>query len=108
MSNILEIDTEIYNALVDSFGEGVLKEKIDDILLSAIENRLEQYTREILKFEEKYGVAFSEFEKMWDSGKIKDRHGHETESDFIDWEMLEMEKKELLLVLSKLKGFKKR
>lgn len=41
MSNILEIDTEIYNALVDSFGEGVLKEKIDDILLSAIENRLE-------------------------------------------------------------------
>ncbi len=108
MSNILEIDTEIYNALVEFFGEGVLREKINDILLSTIENRLEQFTREILKFEEKYGISFGEFEKMWDDGKIKDRHGHETEGDFIDWEMLEMEKKELLLVLSKLKGFKKR
>ncbi|NUO08832.1 MAG: hypothetical protein HUU08_09175 [Candidatus Brocadia sp.] len=104
MTNILEIDTEIYNAFVESFGEDVLKEKTDDILLSSIENRLEQYTREILKYEEKYSVSFKEFEEMWDEGRIKDRHGHETESDFIDWEMLEMlemEKKELLFTRRK-------
>ncbi|MEW6417774.1 MAG: hypothetical protein AB1480_06600 [Nitrospirota bacterium] len=108
MPNILEIDKDIYNALVESFGEDALKDKIDDILLSAIENRLEQYTREILKFEEKYGVPFTEFEKMWDEGKIKDRQSYEAESNFIDWEMLEMEKRDLLSALSRLKSFKKK
>lgn len=108
MPNTLEIDKDIYDALVESFGEDMLKDKIGDILLSAIESRVEQYTREILKFEEKYGVSFKEFEQMWDEGRIKEKHNHEIESDFIDWEMLDMEKKELLSVLSKLKRFKKK
>jgi hypothetical protein len=107
MSNTLEIDRDIYNALIESFGEDALKEKIDDILLSAIENLVEKYTREILKFEEKYGVSFKEFEKMWDEESIKAKHSHEVEGDFIDWEMLEMEKKELLSALSRLKSIKK-
>ncbi len=108
MPNILEIDKDIYNALVESFGENTRKEKIDDILLSAIENRIEYYTREILKFEEKYVASFKEFEKNWNEGKIKNSHSHEVEGDFIDWEMLEMEKKDLVAVLAKLKGFKKK
>lgn len=108
MPNILEIDKDIYNALVESFGENTLKEKIGDILLSAIENRIEYYTREILKFEGKYGASFKEFEKSWNEGKIENRHSHEVEGDFIDWEMLEMEKKDLAAVLAKLKGFKKK
>ncbi len=107
MTNTLEIDRDIYNALIDSFGEKALKEKTDDIFLSAMESMLEKYTREILKFEEKYGVSFREFEKMWDEGGIKNKHSHEIEGDFVDWEMLEMEKKELLSALSRLKGFKK-
>lgn len=108
MQNTLEIDKDIYNALVESFGEDMLKDKIDDILLSAIESKVEQYSREILKFEEKYGKTFKDFEQMWDKGTIKNKHGYETESDFIDWEMLEMEKKDLISALSKLKGIKKR
>ena len=107
MTNTLEIDRDIYNALIESFGEEALKEKIDDILLSAMDSLLEKYTRNILVFEEKYGVSFKEFEKMWDEGKIDNKHNHEIEGDFIDWEMLEMEKKELLSALSRLKGFKK-
>ena len=108
MPNILEIDKDLYNALVEAFGEDALKEKIDDILISAIESRLEQYNSEILKFEEKYGLPFHEFEKKWNGGKIKDKHSYEVESDFMDWEMLEMEKKELLSALSRLKGLKKK
>jgi acetolactate synthase small subunit len=108
MPNTLEISKDLYKALVESFGEETLKEKIDDILLSAIENRLEQYTRQILKLEEKYGVSFKEFEQMWERDKIKNKYSHEVESDFIDWEMLEMEKKDLISALSRLKSFKKR
>ncbi len=108
MPNTLEIDKDIYNALVESFGEKMLKDKISDILSSAIERREEQYTREMLKFEEKYGVSFKEFEQMWDDGRIKEKHNHEIEGDFIDWEMLYMEKKELLSALSKLKQTKRK
>lgn len=106
MTHTIEIDQNIYDALKDSFGERALKKKLNDILLSAVESQLEKYNREILKFEEKYGVAFQEFEKMWDSGKIKDRHSYEVESDFMDWEMLGMEKKDLIKAVSMLKKAK--
>ncbi len=108
MPNILEMDKDVYNALVESFGENILKEKIDDLLISAIEGRVERFSREILKFEEEYGVSFREFEQMWDRNEIKDKYSHKVESDFIDWEMLEMEKKELLSILSRLKNIRKK
>lgn len=102
MANVIEIDKNLYNTLVDSFGQEILKEKINTFLISALENQLEKYSREILTFEKKYGTSFSEFEKMWDQGKIENKHSYEIEGDFMDWEMMEMEKKELLSVLSKL------
>ncbi|MBI5192096.1 MAG: hypothetical protein HZA08_01495 [Nitrospirae bacterium] len=108
MPNILEIDKDLYNALVESFGEVILREKIDDILFSAIESRLAKFNNEILKFEEKYGLPFYEFERNWDEDKIQDKHSYEVESDFMDWEMLGMEKKELLSALTRLKGVKKK
>ena len=106
MTNLLEIDSDIYNVLVQSFGKEALNKKIDSILLASIENSLEKYTKEILKFEEKYGDSFREFEKMWNKGKIEKKYSYEVESDFVDWEMLEMEKKELLSALYRLKGLK--
>lgn len=108
MPNTLEINSDIYSALVESFGKEALKEKIDDILISAMEGLLEKQTREILKFEEKYGVSFQEFNRMWDKNEVADKHNYKIESDFMDWEMLEMEKKDILLVLSKTKNFKKK
>ena len=106
MTNVIEIDNKLYNALVESFGQEVLKEKINIFLISALETQLEKYAGEILKFEKKYGTSFSEFEKRWDEGKIEKRHSYEIEGDFMDWEMMEMEKRDLLTALSKLKEYK--
>jgi hypothetical protein len=39
---------------------------------------------------------------MWDEGKIENQHSYEIESDFMDWEMMVMEKKDLLTALSNL------
>ncbi len=102
MTHTLEINNTIYTALLDSFGEKSLKEKVNDIFVSGIENLLEKYTRKILKFEEKYAISFQEFERSWEEGKLHNKHSHEIESDYIDWEMMEAEKKELLTALSKL------
>jgi len=100
----LLIDKYIYEALVSSTGESNLEKVIGDLLLEALESKVERYAREILKFEQKYGMSFSEFDKNWVAGKIEEKHSYEVESDFIDWEMLEMEKKELIVTLAKLRG----
>jgi hypothetical protein len=39
MLRTLEIDSDMYNALVESFGEDVIKEKMDDLLISAIQKK---------------------------------------------------------------------
>jgi len=96
ITNVIEIDNNLYKALVESFGQEVIKDKINTFLVSALETQLEKYTDEILEFEKKYGTSFNEFEKMWDEGKIENKHSHEIERDFMDWEMMEMEKKDLL------------
>lgn len=100
-SNVVEIDKSLYKAMLDSFGKEILKEKINSLILSAMEMQLKKYNREISKFEKKYGHTFNEFEKMWDEGKIEDKYSNEIEGDFIDWEMMEMEKKEFLTILSR-------
>jgi len=95
MGNVIEIDNTLYKALADSFGQDILKEKINTFLISALDAQLEKFSRGILKFE-----------KMWDEGKIENKHSHEIEGDFMDWEMMEMEKKDLLTALSKLQEYK--
>ena len=102
----LLLDEYIYVALVNSTGEANLDKVIEDLLLEALESKLERYGREILRFEQKYGMTFSEFDKSWVADQIEEKHSYEVESDFIDWEMLEMEKKDLLKVLSRIKGKK--
>lgn len=103
MTTQLEIDSEVYQALQDSFGEDSLKSKLPQLLVSALENRLEKYHQEILRLEAKHGASFREFADMWESGEIEDRHSYEIESDYMDWEMYEAEKKELITALRRMK-----
>ena len=103
MPKTIAIDDDLYTALV-SLGTENLRGKVRKIFILAFFAMLEKYTREILLFEEKYGMSFEEFEKLWDENKIANKHSYEIESDFIDWEMLEMEKKDLLSLIKELKG----
>lgn len=103
MDYTLTLDKKIYEAFVETIGEHELKERANELFLASLESMLVKYSREILRFEEKYGVSFPEYERLWDEGKIEAKYSYEVEADFIDWEMLEMEKKELLKVLAKLK-----
>ncbi len=84
-----------------------MEKKLEELLLETIEILAENYTIQILKFEEKYGISFIEFERLWDSGQIEKKYSYEVESDFIDWEMLEGEKGELLKLIADLKIYKR-
>jgi hypothetical protein len=95
MTTSINLRPDVYEILRRSYGEAMLREKASDFLLQGIYSLLERYSREILAFEEKYGCGFQEFEQRWDNGTIPEKHGYSVESDFMDWEMLESEKKVL-------------
>jgi hypothetical protein len=103
MTTQLEIDADVYRALQDSFGEAALKDKLHYLLIAALESKLEKYHQEILRLEAKHGASFREFAEMWENGQIENRHSHEVESDYMDWEMYEAEKKELIVALRRMK-----
>lgn len=103
MKHSVNVDENIYNALISSVGKENLEKKLGELLRATIENLAENYSLQILKFEEKYGVSFIEFERLWDGGQIEKKYSYEVESDFMDWEMLEGEKGELLKLIANLK-----
>lgn len=48
--------------------------------------RIESARTDITKFENKYGMAFSEFEQAWEGGKINDAYSYPIEQDYMEWE----------------------
>jgi hypothetical protein len=103
----INVDESIYNALLSSVGREGLDSKFEELLLGAIETKLENYTRQILKFEEKHGLSFTAFERLWESEVPEKKYSYDVEFDFIDWEMLEGEKADLLKLIADCKGHKR-
>lgn len=72
----------------------------DDKLLSLLETYLAAQLRvceqEIGEYEVKYRSTFAEFAEAWNQGQIPDRHSHEIERDYMEWEGLVAEKKRWL------------
>lgn len=103
MTLSVPIEKEVYDTLRETFGEESFPNKFTEIIIAGLQGRLEEFSRKILNFEEKYGLNFKEFEESWEQGKIKNPHSYPVESDFMDWEMLEMEKRDLIKALSRLR-----
>jgi hypothetical protein len=80
------------------------EEKIEMLALDSFVSKLKECNEEILEFETKYGLSFGEFEKAWDEDEIRDKHSHEVETDYIEWEAIEQEKSRWLSVLRKMRG----
>lgn len=78
------------------------KEKIEYSIEEVLKHKLHQCNDAILSFEAKYGMPFEEFEAAWERGDITHRHSYEVEADYIDWEALEMEKRNLLKTLARI------
>jgi len=85
--------------MLEAFSGRDYKEKFDNMIRESIRAKIKECNELIANFEAKYRVEFEEFEKLWNEGKIEDKHAHEIEKDFIEWEALEMEKDEWLRFL---------
>ena len=102
MSTTITVNDQTLRAL-RFLGEADIESQISALLKEVLLHKLKARNDLLLQFEAKYGMSFSEFDKAWENGRIPDPHCHEVESDYIDWEALEMEKRKISKVLIDLK-----
>jgi len=100
--SIIELPEDVLEIL-DIVQGRTYEEKIRILAVEKIQSNLEECNRGILKYESKYGMTFEEFRNLWDKSEIKNKYSIEVETDYIEWEALEMEKKHWLTLLRRLK-----
>ncbi len=78
----------------------------DDKLLRLLETYLASQIRacepEIWSYEVKYRSTFAEFARAWEQDEIPNKHSHEVERDYMEWEGLVAEKQRWLERLRRL------
>lgn len=98
----IQISDKLVKTLNLFEGEKV-EDKIGRLVLKNTEYRIRYLNDELAKFESSYGLSFGQFARAWKEGKIAGKHTHKVETDYIEWEALEMEKRECLRTLRKLR-----
>ena len=81
-----------------------LDEKLLALLEAYISSRLRECERELGDYEVKYRSTFAEFAEAWAKDAVPDKHAHQTERDYMEWEGLEAEKRRWLNLLKSLPG----
>ena len=81
-----------------------LQEKFSRLIENTLVPNLRECEDYLFKYESKYGMDFTNFEEHWEKGGIPDKHSHEVERDFMEWEGFVMERTSLLNTLRKMKA----
>jgi hypothetical protein len=77
---------------LQSFSGETTEAKIVYLARETIAAKLKECNERISDYEFRYGMAFKNFSTAWDRDGLPDKHSYQVESDFIEWEALEMEK----------------
>ena len=77
---------------IQSFSGETVEAKIIYLARETIAAKLKECNERISDYEFRYGTSFRDFDATWDRDGIPDKHSYQVESDFIEWEALEMEK----------------
>lgn len=79
-----------------------LARSIEAVALDALRLRLRQCVDEIGAFEARYGATFEQWAIDWQGGEISGARSQRVERDYMEWEALAMERKELLGLIREL------
>jgi hypothetical protein len=77
---------------IQSFSGETVEAKIIYLARETIAAKIRECNERISDYEFRYGTSFRDFDAAWDRDGIPDKHSYQVESDFIEWEALEMEK----------------
>ena len=94
------LDAKLVKRLQSFSGETV-GDKIIYLARETIAAKLKECNERISDYEFRYGMPFKDFNAAWDTDRIPDKHSYQVESDFVEWEALEMEKQYWLSHLSR-------
>ncbi len=81
-----------------------IPEKISHLLEKNALLNLKECEERIFGFEAKYGMDFHEFKTAWEENSIQDKHSHQVERTFIEWEGFESERRKWLNTLRDIKN----
>ena len=76
-----------------------IQEKIFNLVVNNVLLRVKECEEYLFRFESKYGMDFESFVRAWDEGEIPERHSHEVERDFMEWEGFYGERRKLFRTL---------
>jgi hypothetical protein len=79
-----------------------LGSSIEAVTLDAVRLRLHDVADQLTGFEARHGRTFDQFAADWDAGRQADRFSHRVERDFMEWEALTAERRELLELIREL------
>ena len=79
-----------------------LGSSIEAMTLDALRLRLHDVADQLAGYEARYGRTFEQFAADWNAGRQADRHSHRVERDFMEWEALTAERRELLDLIREL------
>jgi len=82
------ISPQLFKVLLDVTGEVRLDSALRIITQDAIAHRLEHLAAQIDALEQKYGLAFAEFDTRFQAGEVPNQHNYEIEQDYLEWEGL--------------------
>jgi hypothetical protein len=77
---------------LQSFSGETMEDKIIYLARETTAAKLKDCNERISDYEFRYGMSFKEFNTAWDRNEIPQKHSYQVESDFIEWEALEMGK----------------
>jgi len=97
--SIVSLSDKLLRVLEDFAPGADLETKLENLTRESLEHQLRACNEALSHFEAKYGLTFTDFAQAWQEGKIPDKHSHEVERDFMEWEALSMEREELLDLL---------
>ena len=83
--------------VLEDFTPGAdLETKLENLTRESLEHQLRACNEALSRFEAKHGLAFADFARAWQEDKVPNKHAHEVERDFLEWEARHMEKEDLL------------
>jgi hypothetical protein len=91
--------------VLEDFAPGAdLETKLENLTRENLEYQIRTCNEALSHFEAKYGQTFADFARLWQDDKVPDKHAHEVERDFMEWESLHMEKEKLYATFNSLTG----
>lgn len=70
--------------------------KLENLTRESLEHQLRACNEALSRFEAKYGLTFPDFSQAWQEDRVSNKHSHEVERDFMEWEARHLEKEDLL------------